>query len=70
MSLKTATTVALVCIVANLVLGLVLRFLMPSIGAAGSVWLRGLLNYAYLMQMLLLNGSLILFFWVLRTRQQ
>lgn len=70
MSLKRATTITIACLTLNLVLGLVLRFLGPvSAGGQPSIWMRHLYSYASIIQMLLLNGPLLLFFVVLRSKQ-
>jgi hypothetical protein len=69
MSLKAATTLVIVCLSVNLVLGFVLRFFTPVIQGQSSIWVHNLWSLVYIVQMLLLNGSLIIFFVILRSKQ-
>ena len=72
MSLKSATTLVIVCLSINLILGFTIRALMPyfSTLSTSSFWFKNMYSFLFMIQMILLNGSLIIFFVVLRLKQK
>ena len=72
MSLKSATTLVIVCLFINIILGLAVRTLVPYVSTltTSSIGLKNLYSFFFVVQMLLLNGSLIIFFVVLRSKQK
>lgn len=72
MSLKSATTLVIVCLSINLILGFTIRALMPYLNtiSTSSFLFKNMYSFLFMIQMILLNGSLIIFFVVLRSKQK